>query len=67
MGVGRELGMILQNGSLAVCDLSRTAARDASQFVGDVVDGDELAGPGRALRFEIVAVVVVELLQRLDE
>ena len=37
------------------------------QLVGDLLDRDEAARAGRALDLEVVAVVVMELLQRLDD
>ena len=43
------------------------ARQPAGQLVGDLVEGEELARPGRALDLEVVAVVVVELLQRFDD
>src|SRR4051794_6631641 len=46
------------------------AQEDADQppgeLVGDLIEAEELARAGRALHPEIVAVVVVELLDRLD-
>lgn len=39
----------------------------ASQFNSDIVDGQETAGASRPFDFEVVSVVVMELLEGLDD
>src|SRR6266516_5184965 len=57
----------IEHGALAVFALQEQLRQSARELVGHFVDGFELAGAGRALDFEIVAVVVVKFLQRLDK
>ena len=53
--------------SLSVLVLHEDPAQPPAELACDVIEGHELARSGRALDLEVVAVVVVKLLQRLDQ
>src|SRR5262245_8809742 len=67
VGVAGEFGVIFQHRALAVGAPEEEPGEAAGEFECDFVDGDESTGASGAFHFEIVAVVVVELLERLDE
>lgn len=66
MWIARELRMIFQHRPLAISTLEEQAREPKRKLVRHLVDAHELAGPGWALDFEIVAVIVMEFLQCLQ-
>src|SRR5438309_1851700 len=67
MQVAVQLVVVGQDRPPAMLIPQEDAGQPAGQLVSDLVDRQELAGAGRTLDLEIVAVVMVELLQRVDE
>src|SRR5208282_4607980 len=61
--IAREFGVIFENGPLAISALQEKARQTTRQFLGHLVQGEELSGPCRTFDFEIITVVVVKSLQ----
>ena len=61
------LGMVLQDGALAVRAGEEEFDEPAGQFVGHFVEGEEFPGAGGAFDFEIVPVVVMKFLEGFDD
>src|SRR5262249_52998521 len=61
------LGRLPEDGPPAALVRQENAGQAAGQLLGHALDGDEPAGTRRALDLEVVAVVVVKLLERLDD
>src|SRR5437660_4863764 len=64
--VGLEFFKVAEDGALAVGAAQEDASEAAGDFGGDFPKVHHLARACRALYFEIVAVVVMELLERFD-
>ena len=67
VGIRLQLGGMAQHRAVAVFILQEDARQSARQLLGNLLDREQRAGARRAFDFEIVAVVVVEFLQRLDD
>ena len=66
VGIGLELFDVAEDGALAVGAAEEDAGEAAGDFCRDFPKVHHLARACRALYFEIVAVVVMELLERFD-
>ena len=67
MRIGLQLWFMAEHGAVAVGVLQENARQAARQLGRDLLDGEVLARSGRAFHLEIVAVVMVELLQGFDD
>src|SRR5262245_7113185 len=65
--VARQLGMSAEDRADALAVGKEEARQSARQLGGDFVERAHAAGADGALHLEVVAVIVVELLQRLDQ
>src|SRR6266478_4467648 len=64
--IGLELFKVAEDGALAVGAAQEDAREAAGDFGGDFPEVHHLARSGWAFYFEVVAVVVMELLERFD-
>src|SRR5882724_7650741 len=62
-----ELRILAQYGTVAGRILQEQPRQPARQLGGHLLEAHEIAGAGRAFDLEVIAVVVVELLQRFDD
>ena len=67
MGIASSRLMMLEDRTAPGFILQENARQAASQFVRDFANGQVSRRAGRTLDLEIVAVILVELLQRFDE
>jgi hypothetical protein len=67
VGVAVQLRVVSQSRTKAALIAQENAREAAGQFIRHLVDRQEVARAGRTLDLEIIAVVVVKLLQRLDQ
>src|SRR5438034_2623149 len=65
--IGGEFRMILERRAPAILVFEEEAGDSLNELVGRLVDRDEFSRAGRAFDFEIITVVVMEFLQRLDQ
>src|ERR1043166_174704 len=65
--IGRELRMILHHRSRARFILQEQTRKPPRNFLGRIIDSDELLRAGGAFDFEIITVVMMEALKRFDE
>src|SRR5437016_4958774 len=65
--IGLELFSVAEDGALAVGAAQEDAGEAAGDFCGDFPKVHHLARAGWAFYFEVVAVVVMELLERFDD
>src|SRR5450631_2845647 len=66
MGVRLQLGLVTQHGPLAVGVLQENARQAMRQLGGDLLDREIAARSRRAFHLEVIAVVMMKFLQRLD-
>ena len=64
--IGLEFFSVAENGALAVGAAQEDAREAAGEFGRDFPEVHHLARARRAFYFEVVAVVVMELLERFD-
>src|SRR5207253_5671551 len=67
MRVGLHTRVVTESRSAAIAireEYLRQARRD---FIRRIVQSDKLPGTGRTLDLEVIAIIVMELLQRLDD
>jgi len=67
MRIGRQFGMALEHGALAVCADEKKRGDPARQLVGYGFEGEHLARTRWAFDEEIVAIIVVKLADGFDE
>ena len=67
MRVIRQFVMVAEHGTTAAPVFQEKPAQTPRQLIRHILYGHEPAGAGRAFDFEIVAVIVVEFLQRFDD
>ena len=67
MRIGRQFGMTLEHGALAVCADEKKRGDPARQLVGHSFKGEHLTRARWAFNEEIVAIIMVKLADGFDE
>src|SRR5690349_3167916 len=67
MRVVLQARILREHRAMPVLVLEEDARQPCAELFGHIVDRDEVARADRALDLEVIAVIVMELLQRLDD
>ena len=67
VGIRLQLRVLAQDRTIPLAVLEENARQPLGQFGGYFFDGNKMPRSGRAFDFEIIAVIVMKLLQRLDD